>query len=189
MPPIWPKDKNISMDEAFHFAACIRRIGKVATAEKKSKSGSNDEEEGFESNGLEIRQSDVGSDDEGVSAVWKMLACCDGLCGTPLGFAVKNSFDSPVTWLCCTLTLGGQRVVAAAERRIEGSGQPMQIVASDFDSRHVGFQEEESEIMIYPKPLPEVIDSLKQSLSSENASIKSGKLCWHCCCVQSLSIL
>jgi len=175
MPPIWPKDRNITPEEAFHFAACVRRIGKVATAEKKSKSDNGDEEEGFESNGLESRQNDVGSDDEGVSAVWKMLACCDGLCGTPLGFPVKNSFDSTVSWLCCTLTFGGQRVAAAAEKRTEGLAQPARVIAADFDSRHVGFQEEESNIMFYPKPIPEVMDGLKRAVASENAAIKSGK--------------
>lgn len=173
MPPIWPKDKFITPDEAFHFAACVRRIGKVATAEKKAMEG-RDEEEGFESNGLEIRQSSVGSDDEGVSAVWKMLACCDGLCGTPLGFPVKNSFDATVTWLCCTLALGGQRVAATAEQRSEGSVHDVQVVAADFDSRHAGFQEEESDIMIYPKPIPEVVDALKRAVASENTSIKAG---------------
>ena len=95
MPPIWPKDKNISTDEAFHFAACVRRIGKVATAEKKAKSESCDEEEGYETNGLEIRQSDVGSDDEGVSGVWKMLACCDGLCGLLLALPSKTPLILP----------------------------------------------------------------------------------------------
>lgn len=177
MPPIWPKDKNITMQEAFHFAACVRRIGKVATAVKRAKSDNRDEEEGFESNGLEIRQTnDVGggSDDEGVSAVWKMLACCDGLCGTPLGFPVKASFDSTVTWLCCTLTLGGQRVAAAAEERSEGSGHDVQVIPADFDSRHQGFQEDESDIMIYPKPIPEVLGALKETVASDSASINAG---------------
>lgn len=173
-PPVWPKDKHVTTDEAFHFSACVRRIGKVATAEKKSKTQNADEEQGFETNGLEIRQSDVGSGDQGVSAIWKMLACCDGLCGTPLGFPVKNSFDSTVTWLCCTLTLGGQRVAAAADRRIEGTGQPRDVVASDFDRRHPGFQHEESDIMIYPKPIPEVLDALKRAVASENGSTKIG---------------
>ena len=174
-PPVWPKDKHITTDEAFHFAACVRRIGKVATAEKRAKSDhAADEEQGFESNGLEVRQSEVGNNGEGVSAVWRVLACCDGLCGTPLGFPVKDSFDSTVTWLCCTLTLGGQRVAAAADRRIEGLGHETKVIASDFDSRHPGFQEEESDIMIHPMPIPEVLEALKQSMATNNALLKSG---------------
>ncbi len=175
-PPVWPKDKHITSGEAFHFAACVRRIGKVATAEKRAAKSENasDEEQGFESNGLEVQQSEVASNGGGVSAVWKVLACCDGLCGTPLGFPVKDSFDSTVTWLCCTLTLGGQRVAAAADRRMEGSDQQRNVIASDFDSRHPGFQEEESDIMIHPKPIPEVLEALKQSMASNNVSIKSG---------------
>jgi hypothetical protein len=174
-PPVWPKDKHITSGEAFHFAACVRRIGKVATAEKRAAKSENasDEEQGFESNGLEVQQSEVASNGGGVSAVWKVLACCDGLCGTPLGFPVKDSFDSTVTWLCCTLTLGGQRVAAAADRRMEGSDQQRNVIASDFDSRHPGFQEEESDIMIHPKPIPEVLEALKQSMASNNVSIKS----------------
>lgn len=33
--PVWPVDKHISMMQAFHFAACVTRIGKVATSIKK----------------------------------------------------------------------------------------------------------------------------------------------------------
>jgi hypothetical protein len=176
--PVWPKDKNVTFQEAFHFAACVRRIGKVGTAEKKNKSSvRSDEEEGFEVNGLSaISEYSAHDEDDGIVTVWKMLACCDGLCGTPLGFSVKNSFDSTVTWLCCTLTLGGQRLVGAAERRLKGStrGPDVQIVASDFDTRHFGYQEEESDITIHPKPIPEVIIALKHCLAGDNASIKRG---------------
>jgi hypothetical protein len=176
--PVWPKDKNFSLQEAFHFAACVRRIGKVATAEKKNKSSvRSGDEEGFEVNGLSaISEYSSHGDDDGIAEAWKMLACCDGLCGAPLGFSVKNSFDSTVTWLCCTLTLGGQRVAGAAERRLEGStrGPDVQIVACDFDSRHVGYQEEESDIMIHPKPIPEVLNVMKRCLAGDNASIKRG---------------
>jgi hypothetical protein len=177
--PVWPKDKNISPQEAFHFAACVRRIGKVATAEKKNKSSSarSDEEEGFEVNGLSaISEYNAHDEDDGIAAAWRMLGCCDGLCGSPLGFSVKNSYDSTVTWLCCTLTLGGQRIVRAAEKRLEGStrGQDVQIVASDFDTRHFGYQEEESDIMIHSKPITEVIIALKRCLAGDNASIKHG---------------
>jgi hypothetical protein len=177
--PVWPKDKNISLQEAFHFAACVRRIGKVATAEKRNNpSARSDEEEGFEVNGLATINEYSAAEDNGIAEAWKMLACCDGLCGTPLGFAVKNSFDSTVTWFCCTLTLGGQRLIRAAERRLGRStkGPNVQIVTSDFDTRNFGYQEEETEIMIHPKPIPEVINALKRCLAGDNVSIKRGTL-------------
>ena len=30
--PVWPKDRHFTMLEAFHFAACVRRIFKLATS-------------------------------------------------------------------------------------------------------------------------------------------------------------
>lgn len=56
--PTWPSDRHISSKQAFHFAACAKRIGKVATAFKKKNqtyddlkrisSGFEDEEQGIE---------------------------------------------------------------------------------------------------------------------------------------------
>ena len=31
--PIWPADKHFGLREAFHFAPCARRIGKVASVQ------------------------------------------------------------------------------------------------------------------------------------------------------------
>ena len=171
--PVWPTDKQISLQEGFHFAACVRRIGKVATAEKKRLTSESSEEDGFEVDGFSVSESDAGSDSAVLLAAWKMLACCDGLCGTPLGFAVKNGFDCSVTWLCCTLTLGGQRVAEAAERRL-GTTAKGPIVASDFDTRRIGYQKEESDVTMFSKPIPEVIEALKLSLASDSATMKQG---------------
>eukprot|EP00978_Attheya_sp_CCMP212_P001013 scaffold2089_cov55-Attheya_sp.AAC.3 len=47
--PIWPSDKHISLQEAVHFAACARRIGKAATTAKRQLAKrSEEEEEGVE---------------------------------------------------------------------------------------------------------------------------------------------
>ncbi|VEU42588.1 unnamed protein product [Pseudo-nitzschia multistriata] len=92
--PVWPADKHMSLDEAFHFAACAKRIGKVASIEKKRfaamvSSGILNAEEGV-ADGCQAP----------IYLVWKFLGCCEGLCGSALGVTVKSGFDTTVSWLC-----------------------------------------------------------------------------------------
>ena len=110
---MWPADKHITLEEAFHFAACAKRIGKLASIEKKRfaiSGGVTDEEGG-------IRAASGGGCQVPIFLVWKILGCVDGLCGSALGMAVRGGFDCTVTWLCSTLTFGGQTVVEAMEDR------------------------------------------------------------------------
>lgn len=174
-PPTWPADKSINLAEAFHFAACARRVGKVATAERRlmrSRSQSEDEE-GFEVDNVGVSGRALGSNPEylGLVTAWKMLACCDGLSGSTLGAAVKNGYDCVVSWLCCTVTYGGQVVATAAQRRLASSD--VDVIAADFDSRPAGYQLEESDVLIHPKPIPEVIDALKRCLESGDNGTKA----------------
>jgi hypothetical protein len=59
---------------------------------------------------------------------------------------------------------GGQVIFERAERRMQlgqGSSAGLEIVASDFDGRSEGFEQQESESSIlFPKPIPEVVLSL-----------------------------
>ena len=177
-PPTWPTDKHITLRAGFHFAACARRIGKLSTQERKanrSTSNTSDVEEGVE---LDYDGTTVSSQSleslSGLVAAWKSLACCDGLCGAPLGAAVKQGYDWTLVWLCCTLTFGGQIVAAAAEKR-QGSSDVLQISALDFDCRPHGYQKEENEMMVHPKPIPEVISSLRSLVAMNDVSIRSAE--------------
>jgi len=158
--PAWPRDKHISVEEAFHFAACCKRIGKLAKQSSRV-SGKVDEENG----GIEFddRVGAMPTQQPLLMEAWKVLACCDGLTGAPLGVSVKRGFDATVAWLCSCLVFGGQRVLSLAQQRSEEGSQDLnvlQIVASDFDSRPADYQRQENEGMLYPKPLPEVVDRL-----------------------------
>jgi hypothetical protein len=158
---VWPGDKHISLEEAFHFAACTKRLGKLASLEKKRKTRSFVDEEG----GLT-------SPDSGCQApvflIWKNLACCEGLCGSALGMTVRGGFDCTVSWLCSLLTFGGQRVVEAMEVRQQKSyGESVfsefsEVTSSDFDCRPPGYQSQESDSEVHPKPIPEVLDTIKR---------------------------
>ena len=176
-PPIWPADKHISLDEGFHFAACAKRIGKIASLEKKRLAAFirlGDTEAGIE---IDCQAP--------IFLMWKMLGCCDGLCGSALGVAVRGGFDCTVAWLCSALTFGGQTVVEAAEHRLsqspDGAAQSLSqlgpIVSSDFDCRPPGYEKLESDVVVHPKPIPEVLASLRQLLeaNSNDEMIKSGE--------------
>lgn len=235
-PPTWPADKRITLREAFHFAACARRIGKLATAAKRrvmlaqmAASSCDAEnpflsssplmrqlsaeggEEGFEispSGGLIVPPADGASSSstptsatshggEGKDATamiidaWEALSCCDGLCGLPLGNAVKEGFDCTVSWLCCAVVFGGQIVAENAERRHPGrltgrsnndedmgvnspsklrsSGAAVAVVGEedvvvlpdDFDLRPAGFREHENAVVKHSLPMPVVLAALK----------------------------
>ncbi|CAJ1940042.1 unnamed protein product [Cylindrotheca closterium] len=154
--PVWPSDKHISLEEAFHFAACTKRLGKIASIEKKRQSMINLVEHGTTECVVPI------------FLIWKGLACCDGLCGAALGMTVKGGFDCTVSWLCSLLTFGGQTVVEGMEHRQQLSfGESNatklgKVLTSDFDCRPPGFEKQESDSVVHPKPIPEVLDDIKK---------------------------
>lgn len=163
--PVWPADRHITLEEGFHFAACAKRIGKLASIEKKrflASVGVSDEE------GRQVG-SDLGCEAPAF-LVWKLLGVCEGLCGSALGMAVRGGFDCTVTWLCSTLTFGGQTVVEAIEHRHRWSDDDArqslnrlgEVMPSDFDCRPPGYEQQESETVVHPKPIPEVLDAIKK---------------------------
>jgi hypothetical protein len=176
---VWPADKHITLEEAFHFAACAKRIGKVASLEKRkftSSIGSGDLEGGANSD------AEIGCQAP-IFLVWKDLGCCDGLCGSALGMAVRGGFDVTVAWLCSTLTFGGQTLVEAMDHRLmpDGASQSAsptgKVSPADFDCRPPGFEKHETESVVHPKPIPEVLDSMKKVLeqSPNDEVLKTGK--------------
>ena len=191
--PTWPADKHITLEEAFHFAACCKRIGKLAKeayVDFRSSGDGNDEEGGIELNNQgEISTS---SPQPLIMEAWKMLSCCDGLTGAVLGSAVKQGFDATVAWLCSCLIFGGQTVVAAAEHRLQkhqqqhqagvGAGK-LEVCPSDFDGRPSGYQKQEQDGVFYPKPIPEVVDKLKNLMDSADEMMAKRKLVSGLCSV------
>mmetsp|Transcript_7486 Transcript_7486/g.11824 ORF Transcript_7486/g.11824 Transcript_7486/m.11824 type:complete len:611 (+) Transcript_7486:3-1835(+) len=159
--PVWPADKHISIEEAFHFAACAKRIGKLASIEKKRHVM-------MASAGMV--ESESGTSDAPIFHCWKVLGCVDGLTGSALGIAVKGGFDTTVAWLCSTLTFGGQTVVEAIEHRRQWTEEEAhskltelgQVDPSDFDCRPPGYEQQESETVVHPKPIPEVLNDLRK---------------------------
>jgi hypothetical protein len=116
--------------------------------------------------------------------VWKIIGCCDGLCGSALGMAVRGGFDCTVAWLCSTLTFGGQTVIESVEHRLnlaiddgaQSSTRLGEISPKDFDCRPPGYEKQESETVVHPKPIPEVVESIRTILE-ENPNdeiLKSG---------------
>lgn len=176
--PSWPSDKYISEKHAFHFAACARRIGKMATSElKANRSRANSEDgEGYE---LDIEgsgnfQQITTTYTSAVLDVWKSMSCCDGLCGATLGSAVKNGNDCALTWLCCTLTFGGQVVAAKAGKRLSTAPErKLEIFSEDFDLRPNGYESEENEFQVHPKSLPDVIKTLKALIEANDSTLRS----------------
>lgn len=166
-PPMWPSDKHISIDEAFHFAVCAKRIGKLASIEKKRHNL-------FMSSGL--RGSDTEADPQGdacsapIYLVWKYLGCCEGLCGSPLGVTVKGGFDTTVSWLSSMCVFGGQTVVEGIEHRHNWSNEEASTKlhelgaaeGSDFDCRPPGYEQQETEAVVHPKPIPEVLGAFRK---------------------------
>jgi hypothetical protein len=157
--PVWPSDKHISLEEAFHFAACCKRIGKLA---KQTATAGDVDGEGIGTMSQPL-----------VIHAWMLLACCDGLTGTTLGSTVKRGFDATVVWLCSCLVFGGQQVVGRAERRMGGS--PLQIEDCDFDGRPAGFERQEHSTKIFPKPIPEVMEKLAVLLGQGDETLAKCK--------------
>jgi len=176
-PPVWPQDKHVSLAEAFHFAACAKRIGRRAKQEN-SRTAQSDED-----GSVELGRP-LGTSSSPLRSAWEILACCDGMCGAPLGMAVKSGFDSTIAWLCCCLTYGGQIVVEQAELRLsaESSNAPpsmeggLAVTPSDFDQRPGGYEKQESAKMVHPKPIPEVLETLKRLLTESGDSLTPGGL-------------
>jgi len=163
-PPVWPSDKHISIDEAFHFAACAKRIGKLASIEKKRFSL-------LTSSGMRDAEADPGDSCAApIYLIWKHLGCCEGLCGAALGVSVKGGFDTTVSWLSSMCVFGGQTVVEGIEHRRQWSGEEASsklhelggAESVDFDCRPPGFEQQESEVMVHPKPIPEVLEALRK---------------------------
>jgi len=193
-PPVWPADKHIALREAFHFAACARRVGKVATALRKELSlearrrgssglESSDDEEGIEITELTLKRENGGgalgenstkatrSDESRVLDAWKALACCDGMCGAPLGSTIKEGYDATVTWVCNTVTYGVQVIADAAERRTLQAGKGGEDIAVlPPDYCRMPFLGAESGPAVYPVPIPEVVSTLK-SISEEGTNL------------------
>jgi len=176
--PSWPTNVNVSKKEAFHFAACARRIGKLATTAQRAnrlRSNSHDEsgiELDFEGNS-DVQQS-IPDNVYAIITAWRFMSCCDGLCGARLGSAIKNGHDYAFTWLCCTLTFGGQVVARSAEKRLSSSpAAPFKIILEDFDCSQSAPEYEENEFVMYPKSIPEVIGKLKSLLETSDISLQS----------------
>lgn len=195
--PTWPSDKHISWCEAHHFAACIRRIGKLATAAKKRLRGaledpelSSDEAEGVEVSLISEESSrqlfpvynkcvplTKSIEDEGLIKLWKLLACIDGLCGNPLGHAVKEGSDCTISWLCSVVIFGPQVLVEQAEKRRDEQlsndattdSFDHDILPEDFDLRPRGYKWVDDGTSKYPTPIPEILSSLKVMTASTNA--------------------
>lgn len=165
-PPLWPRDKHVSFEEAFHFAACCKRIGKFAKT--ATRASPQDEEHNSKDLG-DIAQQPL------VVQAWITLGCCDGLTGATLGVATKRGFDATVTWLCACLVFGGQVVAERAERRTQqhqGSVSVLEVASSDFDGRPVGFQQRQQDLSaMFPIPIPVVLETLLSYLEVGDATI------------------
>jgi hypothetical protein len=163
-PPVWPSDHHIAIDEAFHFAACAKRIGKLASIEKKRFAL-------VTSSALRDTEADqVDSCSAPIYLVWKHLGCCEGLCGSALGVTVRGGFDITVSWLSSMCVFGGQTVVEGIEHRRRWSNEEAstklqelgQAEGSDFDCRPPGYEHQESDAVVHPKPITEVLEALRQ---------------------------
>jgi len=197
-PPTWPADKHISFDESFHFAACARRLGKLATAAKKQAAEAlSDDEEGIELSYLSDESSNkstrggfaqsnnTSSTSSALIQMWTKLSCCDGLCGSPLGASVKEGMDVSISWLTSVLIFGSHVLAGNAEKRLKKNQaiNPSTIGLTnidsdtfqieDFDSRPDGH--DEYALIAHAIPIPEVLSSLKD-LVAEN-QIPEGQLC------------
>ena len=170
--PVWPVDKHVSVEEVFHFAACCKRIGKVS---KEYRNNSGNPGQSIE---FSLALGPLTASQPLVCEAWKVIACCDGLTGMPLGMSVKQGFDATVSWLCACLVFGPQRVVALSESRlarIKGNGSN-QIEAVDFDARPPGFESEENDMLVHPQPIPEVVGTLISILETGDNSLSKRTL-------------
>lgn len=201
--PSWPMDKHISWSEAHHFSACLKRIGKMATVAKRKMQqaevdddSNNVEDEGVEvsltpDEGQRLMHVSQAAKEKNIEAkalmnVWKVLACCDGLCGHHLGHTVKEGFDCTISWLCCTVVFGPQVLIEKAEKRWDTvdvvsrsrDGIDHEIIFNDFDQRPSGYLWDEDAISKYPLPIPVVLSSLKKLLAKQLHAVKEGLLCF-----------
>lgn len=164
-PPTWPQDKTVTHEEAFHFAACCKRIGKRAK---------------LVSMGLSMDINDEGHlamTSHPILQAWALIASTDGLTGSALGQAVKRGFDATAVWLCSSLVFGCQQLIECAERRLQldnGDGK-IQVVMADFDGRPRGYELLENETKVFPKPIPEVIDKVTFLLEHNGDSMSECK--------------
>jgi len=193
--PVWPRDKKISISDAFCFAACAKRIGKIATQIRKKdilshNSRHQDEEEGIEIVPI-MNENLKYCNEENVSPMaknsrnnrkkiveaWDLLSSCDGLTGMPIGMAVKEGYDCLVSWLCSCLIYGSQRITENAMKRInlpkssECKLADIIIEPSDFDlyANARRFQETQDDLAMYPIPIPTIIDKLIQLSTHKDA--------------------
>ena len=195
-PPTWPADKRISWSEAHHFAACVRRVGKLATAAKKqitkedSSVSSNEEGEGMEvslyessiktsaTTDQQISHIQKRSDAKALAKVWKTIALCDGLCGHPLGHTVKEGTDCTISWLCCAVTYGAQVLACSAEQRLDkqalDSSTGHDLITDDFDLRPHCYRWGEGDLLTHPLPIPVVLSMLKGLSADDKTAIKEG---------------
>lgn len=183
--PIWPADKHVTVEEAFHFAACCKRIGKVAKPNREQCQSDEEEGNGFADALSGGSSNESLTDSSLVLEAWKVLACCDGLTGLPLGVAVKQGFDATVSWLCSCLIFGGQSLVQVAEDRRKRMGNfdqnsPLIIDAADFDGRPPNYAADEMNGKVHPKPIPEVIDRVASYMEREDVTIASRTLQMKC---------
>jgi len=181
-PPTWPADKHISFVESFHFAACVRRVGKLATAAKKQAEALSVDEEGIElaylsddsstksTRGVFAPTNNSSSTSSALIQLWTKLSCCDGLCGAPLGVSVKEGMDVTISWLTSVLVFGSHVLAENAEKRLSKKATNPSIVGladiehgtfhiEDFDSRPDGH--DDSALVAHATPIPEVLSSLK----------------------------
>lgn len=152
----------------------MKRIGKVASLEKRKFAAVDPE-------------AATGNWDcpAPIYQVWKYLGTCEGLCGSPLGTVVRGGYDVTIAWLCSTLTFGGQVIVESMEHRHQwteeqawkSAGQLGQVQPVDFDCRPPGYQAQESETVIHPKPIPEVLAEMTKLVDSNpnDQALKSGR--------------
>lgn len=182
---IWPDTTHIELSQAFHFAACARRIGRVATnmrqklllnSSQNSIEGddNHDDEEGVEITAVfsrdqtdKIKES-MSSEYSILLSVWDTLARCDGLTGMPLGTTVREGHDCVVDWLTCLLILGPQRVALAAEDRCKNCGlsdNPLLVKPCDFEFHYHGYEDADDDDSIdrLPTlPIPKVLSDLEK---------------------------
>ena len=163
--PVWPRDKHISFEEAFHFAACCKRIGKLATSVARSTSR---ESEGLDS--LDISNQPI------VVQAWAILGSCDGLTGLTLGVATKRGNDASITWLCSVLVFGGQAVARQAEKRTQQHqgtfATLLEIIPDDFDVRPDDCKRHDEDVCsVYPRPIPVVVQSIVSLLELPDESM------------------
>lgn len=163
--PLWPADRRVAIEEAFHFAACCTRIWKL-TKKLCNKLRENGRYDNLSDS--DKRPNSVACSNR-VSEAWKVLASCDGLTGAPLGVATKQGFDAIVSWLCSLLAYGGQIL---AGRSAPGNPSFEHHVESGVQESTGGNQEPH----LPSKSLPEVVYQITLLLEAGDESLAPRKL-------------